>query len=111
MARCIRVTPSRRHVFFRTFISRLRHLVAEPCGATGIVSQNRKKGIEGDLRVHDITCESCVKHVTTALQAVPGVTRVEVDLASGRTRVVSSGFSKTSGCQSSLDNKVACCCA
>lgn len=90
-----------------------------------------------DLKVHDITCESCVKHVTSALQAVLGVTRVEVDLASGRTPVVgdlkpggerliaslasednqetittgavSSGSSKASACQDSLDNKVACC--
>lgn len=40
-----------------------------------------------ELEVHGMTCGSCVKHVTKALQSVPGVSRVEVDLANGRARV------------------------
>lgn len=40
-----------------------------------------------ELKVQGMTCGGCVKHVTKALQSVPGVTQVEVDLASGRARV------------------------
>lgn len=36
-----------------------------------------------DLEVQGMTCGACVKHVTQALQALPGVSDVEVDLASG----------------------------
>jgi copper chaperone CopZ len=40
-----------------------------------------------ELTVEGMTCGSCVKHVKQALQAVPGVVHVEVDLLSGRARV------------------------
>ncbi|ABM39793.1 heavy-metal-associated domain-containing protein [Polaromonas naphthalenivorans] len=40
-----------------------------------------------DLQVEGMSCGSCVKHVTQALQSLPGVGGVEVDLASGRVRV------------------------
>lgn len=40
-----------------------------------------------ELNVQGMTCGGCVKHVTKALQSVPGVTQVDVDLASGRARV------------------------
>lgn len=40
-----------------------------------------------ELEVQGMTCGSCVKHVTQALQSVPGVNHVEVDLANGRARV------------------------
>jgi len=40
------------------------------------------------LRVSGMTCNGCVKHVTTALREVRGVTAVEVDLATGRAKVV-----------------------
>jgi len=30
-----------------------------------------------------MTCHHCVRHVTTELQAIPGVTEVEVELRSG----------------------------
>ena len=40
-----------------------------------------------ELNVQGMTCGSCVKHVTKALQSVPGVSRVEVDLVNGRARV------------------------
>ena len=41
-----------------------------------------------ELDVQGMTCGSCVKHVTKALQSVPGVRQVEVDLAKGRARVM-----------------------
>ena len=40
-----------------------------------------------ELDVQGMTCGSCVKHVTQALQTVPGVSRVEVDLNNGRALV------------------------
>ena len=40
-----------------------------------------------ELNVQGMTCGSCVKHVTKALQSVPGVNRVDVDLANGRAKV------------------------
>ena len=39
------------------------------------------------LEVRGMTCNNCVRHVTKALQGLPGVRAVEVDLASGSTRV------------------------
>lgn len=40
------------------------------------------------LRITGMTCNGCVKHVTSALREVPGVTAVEVDLAAGSAKVV-----------------------
>lgn len=40
-----------------------------------------------DLEVQGMSCGSCVKHVTQALQPLAGVSGVEVDLASGHVRV------------------------
>ena len=40
-----------------------------------------------DLEVQGMSCGSCVKHVTQALQALTGVSGVEVDLPSGHVRV------------------------
>lgn len=40
-----------------------------------------------ELNVQGMTCGGCVKHVTKALQSVPGVNQVSVDLTSGRARV------------------------
>ena len=40
-----------------------------------------------DLQVEGMSCGSCVKHVTQALQPLSGVSGVEVDLPSGRVRV------------------------
>lgn len=37
-----------------------------------------------------MTCEHCVRAVTGELQALPGVSRVEVDLASGTATVESA---------------------
>ena len=40
-----------------------------------------------DLQVQGMSCDSCIKHVTQALQHLSGVSGVEVDLQSGRVRV------------------------
>ncbi len=40
-----------------------------------------------NLKVQGMTCGGCVQHVTKALQAVPGVVKVDVDLASASARV------------------------
>jgi copper chaperone CopZ len=40
-----------------------------------------------ELEVQGMTCGACVKHVTKALQSVPGVNRVDVDLTKGRASV------------------------
>ena len=39
------------------------------------------------LKVTGMMCEACVGHVTKALQSVPGVSNVAVDLAQGRATV------------------------
>ncbi|HYQ39739.1 MAG TPA: cation transporter [Pseudomonas sp.] len=54
-----------------------------------------------ELDVQDMTCGSCVKHVTEALQSVPGVAAVEVELASGRVRV--SGTPDSAALLAALD--------
>ena len=43
-----------------------------------------------DLDVQGMSCSGCVKHVSKALQAVPGVEAVAVDLASGHVKVTIS---------------------
>ena len=35
------------------------------------------------IKVNGMSCGNCVKHVTNAIQAVPGVSDVEVSLESG----------------------------
>ena len=44
-----------------------------------------------DLNVNGMTCGSCVASVTRALQSVPGVATVAVDLPSGAAHVATSG--------------------
>jgi copper chaperone CopZ len=39
------------------------------------------------LQVNGMTCGACVRHVNQALNAIGGVTAVDVDLASGLVRV------------------------
>lgn len=39
------------------------------------------------LKIEGMTCQNCVKHVRQALESVPGVATVEVDLESGRATV------------------------
>ena len=40
-----------------------------------------------DIKIEGMTCEGCVKSVTRALQAVPGVERIEVSLDEGKAKV------------------------
>jgi copper chaperone CopZ len=40
------------------------------------------------LRINGMTCNACVKHVDTALRALPGVSAVEVKLAESTAKVV-----------------------
>jgi copper chaperone len=39
------------------------------------------------LQIGGMTCQHCIRAVTQALQGVPGVERVSVDLGAGRARV------------------------
>lgn len=39
------------------------------------------------LKITGMTCQHCVRAATQALEGVPGVARVEVDLASGLAQV------------------------
>jgi Cu+-exporting ATPase len=43
-----------------------------------------------DLNISGMTCASCVRHVEKALQKVPGVSSVSVNLATESARVVST---------------------
>ena len=44
-----------------------------------------------ELKVEGMMCEACVGHVSKALQAVPGVRDVRVDLTAGRATVQHEG--------------------
>ena len=44
-----------------------------------------------DLKIEGMTCMNCARHVREALQEAPGVDYAEVDLDSGRARVVAKG--------------------
>lgn len=43
--------------------------------------------METQLKIDGMTCEMCVRHVTTALQSVPGVQSATVDLKAGAATV------------------------
>ncbi|MFD6261597.1 heavy-metal-associated domain-containing protein [Micromonospora chalcea] len=45
--------------------------------------------MESTYQVSGMTCGHCVKSVSTELSALPGVTDVQVDLATGRVTVTS----------------------
>lgn len=40
-----------------------------------------------ELRIDGMTCENCIRHVREALEGVPGVSRVDLDLPSGQATV------------------------
>ncbi|MSQ25827.1 MAG: heavy-metal-associated domain-containing protein [Dehalococcoidia bacterium] len=40
-----------------------------------------------DLKVHGMTCQNCVSHVTKAIQTIEGVKKVSVDLKAGKATV------------------------
>ena len=44
-----------------------------------------------ELKVEGMMCEACVKHVTNALQEVPGVTTSQVNLEAGTASVQHEG--------------------
>lgn len=46
---------------------------------------------ESTYIVTGMTCEHCVRAVTDEIGGLPGVSRVDVDLTSGRVQVVSDG--------------------
>jgi len=48
-----------------------------------------------ELKVSSMTCGACVRHVNSALQSLPGVERVDVDLAAGLVRIDGSADSAT----------------
>lgn len=37
-----------------------------------------------ELEIMGMSCDNCVRHVTEALESIPGVSNVKVDLAAGR---------------------------
>jgi copper chaperone len=47
-----------------------------------------------ELNVQGMTCGSCVKHVSAALNQLAGVTTVEVDLAAALVRVTGSAHAE-----------------
>ncbi|MCX8126805.1 MAG: cation transporter, partial [Dehalococcoidia bacterium] len=49
-----------------------------------LVSKDEKMTAETTLTITGMTCNKCVMHVTRALQRVPGVTSVKVNLATGK---------------------------
>ena len=55
-----------------------------------------------ELNVQDMTCGTCVKHVTAALSPLAGVTAVEVDLQPGRVQV--SGTPDSAALIAALDD-------
>ena len=54
-----------------------------------------------ELNVREMSCSSCVRHVTEALTAVAGVNAVDVDLTGGRVKV--SGQADSQALISALD--------
>ncbi|NUT34217.1 MAG: heavy-metal-associated domain-containing protein [Hamadaea sp.] len=50
-------------------------------GATTAIAEGREFAVEG------MTCQSCATRVTTAVEAIPGVTAATVDLAARRLTV------------------------
>jgi len=50
--------------------------------------QEERKTMEKELTIKGMMCAHCQKHVYDALSAMPGVTKVDVDLAAGKAKVV-----------------------
>lgn len=43
------------------------------------------------LNVEGMSCNNCVKHVTEALEALPGISEIEITLAEGKVAFRSTG--------------------
>jgi copper chaperone CopZ len=59
--------------------------------------------MESEYMVAGMTCEHCVRAVSTELEKLPGVSTVEVDLATGRVRVRSDGQLEPESVRAALD--------
>ena len=55
-----------------------------------IKTQEERKTMEKELTIKGMMCAHCQKHVFDALSAMPGVTKVDVDLAAGKAKVVAA---------------------
>jgi copper chaperone CopZ len=58
---------------------------------------------ESTYTVEGMSCDHCVAAVTGELRGLPGVTSVDVDLASGRVRVVSASPLDPSAVRAAID--------
>jgi copper chaperone CopZ len=56
------------------------------------------------LDVTGMTCNNCVKHVREALQKVPGVAEVQVDLSAGSATVKHDGSAALGGMIAAVDD-------
>lgn len=55
------------------------------------------------ISVTGMTCQNCVRHVTQALSALPGVRSADVDLASGTARLQTEREVPAAELRSALD--------
>ncbi|MFI7247996.1 heavy-metal-associated domain-containing protein [Micromonospora chalcea] len=59
--------------------------------------------MESTYQVSGMTCGHCVNSVSTELSALPGVTDVQVDLATGRVTVTSQNPLDTDAVRAAVD--------
>ncbi|MCT2276898.1 heavy-metal-associated domain-containing protein [Micromonospora chalcea] len=59
--------------------------------------------MESTYQVSGMTCGHCVNSVSTELSALPGVTDVQVDLATGRVTVTSQNPLDTDAIRAAVD--------
>ncbi|MEV1056086.1 heavy metal-associated domain-containing protein [Micromonospora chalcea] len=59
--------------------------------------------MESTYQVNGMTCGHCVNSVSTELSALPGVTGVQVDLATGRVTVTSQNPLDTDTVRAAVD--------
>ncbi|MBP1780573.1 MULTISPECIES: heavy-metal-associated domain-containing protein [Micromonospora] len=59
--------------------------------------------MESTYQVSGMTCGHCVNSVSTELSALPGVTGVQVDLATGRVTVTSQNPLDTDAVRAAVD--------
>ncbi|HEX2774351.1 MAG TPA: copper ion binding protein [Micromonosporaceae bacterium] len=59
--------------------------------------------VTATYRVQGMTCDHCVKAVSTEVAAIPGVSAVRVDLASGQVTVISDAALDTDTVRAAVD--------
>lgn len=59
--------------------------------------------VTATYRVQGMTCDHCVKAVSTEVAAIPGVSDVRVDLASGQVTVISDAALDTDTVRAAVD--------